>query len=99
MTGEAVHVGLLTVQLHLPGCRSLKQKRGTLKPLLTALRKNFNVSAAEVGAHDFHQSATIACAAVSNSSRHVQPLFEKIPRWIECHRPDVQLVDSEYIML
>lgn len=99
MTGEAVHVGLLTVQLHLPGCRSLKQKRGTLKPLLTALRKNFNVSAAEVGAHDFHQSATIACAAVSNSSRQVQPLFEKIPRWIECHRPDVQLVDSEYIML
>jgi uncharacterized protein YlxP (DUF503 family) len=41
-------LGLLTIHLHLPGCASLKEKRGRLKPLLTRLHREFNISAAEI---------------------------------------------------
>ncbi len=99
MSDDTIHIGLLTIELHLPGCSSLKQKRSALKPLLFALRKNFNISAAEIGANDSHRNAVLACTAVSNSSQHIQPVLEKIPPWIEQHRPDLQIVDSEYSML
>ena len=99
MNGTTVHFGVLTIKLYLPGCASLKQKRGVLKPVLASLHKKFNVSAAEIGAHDYHQSAVLAVGLVSNSQQHIQPILEKIPDWIERNRPDVQIVDSEYNML
>ncbi|MBN1265085.1 MAG: DUF503 domain-containing protein [Anaerolineales bacterium] len=99
MSGDTVHIGLLTIQLYIPGCASLKHKRSVLKPLLAALHKNYNISAAEIGAHDYHQSAVLACGLVSNSQQHIQPILEKIPRWIEKTRPDVQIVDYEFSML
>jgi len=39
-----MNVVALTLELHLPGCSSLKEKRGRLKPVLTALHREFNVS-------------------------------------------------------
>lgn len=99
MDNDSVHVGLLTIKLYLPGCRSLKQKRSLLKPLIAGLHKAYNLSAAEVGAHDFHQSAVLACTVVSNNDRHIQRILEKIPLWIEKRRPDLQIVDSEYVIL
>ncbi|MCH7481016.1 MAG: DUF503 family protein, partial [Chloroflexi bacterium] len=37
-------VGILKLHIHLAGCSSLKEKRGRLKPLLTRLRREFNIS-------------------------------------------------------
>ena len=42
-------MGLLTIELYVPGITSLKEKRGVVKPLIARLRKEFNVSVAEVG--------------------------------------------------
>ncbi len=39
-------IGILSIHLRLPGCASLKEKRGRLKPLLNQLHKKFNVSVA-----------------------------------------------------
>ncbi len=88
-----MHVLTLVLELQLPGCASLKEKRGRLKPLLNQLHKQFNVSAAEVELHDAHQSAVVACALVSNSNRHAQRALERIPGWIESRRPDVVVID------
>jgi uncharacterized protein YlxP (DUF503 family) len=93
-----MHVGTLTVELHLPGCDSLKQKRSRLKPLLARLHREFNISAAEVGHNDHHRAALIACAIISNDAKHVQRVLEKIPDWIERHRPDMQVVDHEIML-
>lgn len=94
-----MHVGTLTVELHLPGCDSLKQKRSRLKPLLARLHKEFNISAAEIDRHDHHRAAIIACAIVSNDQKHIQRVLEKIPDWIEKYRPDLQVVDDQILML
>lgn len=88
-----MHVAALTLEFHLPGCRSLKQKRGRLKPLLAGVQKQYNVSAAEIDFHDSHTSALVACVVVSNDSRHVQRLLSRIPTWVEKRFPDLALID------
>ena len=88
-----MHVHALTLDLYLPGCRSLKEKRGRLKPVLAGLHKQFNVSAAETDQHDLHQSAVIVCVVVSNSNRHGDQVLAGIPRWVEGRWPDLQIVD------
>ena len=94
-----MHIGALSIELHIPGCASLKQKRSRLKPLLIRLGKEFNVSAAEIDLNDLHRAAEIACVSVSNDPRHVQSLLETIPPWIERNRPDLQIVDYQISLL
>jgi uncharacterized protein YlxP (DUF503 family) len=89
----SVVIGACTIELYLPGSSSLKSKRGLLKPLLSRLRREFNLAAAEVGANDTWQSAVIGVATVANEPAHVQRVLERVPRWIEMHHPEVQVVD------
>ena len=94
-----MNVVALTLELHLPGCSSLKEKRGRLKPVLTALHREFNVSAAEIDHQDAHRTAVIACVVVSNSNRHGEQLLSGIPVWLERLRPDLQIVDHQLTVL
>jgi hypothetical protein len=55
-------IATLTIHLHLPGCASLKEKRGRIKPLIARLHREFNVSVAEMGLQDKWQEAVIVCA-------------------------------------
>jgi uncharacterized protein YlxP (DUF503 family) len=86
-------IGICRVQLHLPGNGSLKDKRGRLKPLLARLRREFNLSVAEVDLHDVWQSAVIGMVTISNEAGRVHAVLEKAVHWIEIHHPDVQVVD------
>jgi uncharacterized protein YlxP (DUF503 family) len=88
-------IAICTVQLHLAGNGSLKGKRSRLKPLLVRLRREYNVSAAEIDHHDLWQSATIALAAVGTDAGYLHGLMEKIMRWVETCPFDVQLVDYQ----
>lgn len=93
---HAMHVGAIVLEIRLPGCRSLKEKRGRLKPLLAALQREFSVSAAEVELMDRHEDAVIGIVAVSNDGRHVERWLSKIPGWVERQRPDMTVVDYQY---
>ena len=42
----------LTIHLRLPLCTSLKDKRGRIKPLMSRLHREFNVSVAEMDLQD-----------------------------------------------
>jgi len=92
-------IGLLTLHIHLPGCSSLKEKRGRLKPLLAKLHKDFNVSAAEVDHLDVWQDAVIACTLVSNDGKHTQRVLQKIANWVDSDWRDVDLVSEEIELL
>jgi uncharacterized protein YlxP (DUF503 family) len=91
-------LGLLTLEIHLPGCGSLKEKRRRLKPLLARLQREFNISVAEVDHQDIWQNTVIACALVSNNNRYTQRSLQKVIIWVEHNWPDVELV-NEYIEL
>lgn len=88
-------VGLLILQIHLPGCSSLKEKRRRLKPLLSRLHREFNISVAEIDHMDVWQNATIACALVSNGHGHTQRSLQQVIDWIETYWPDVSLTSEE----
>jgi uncharacterized protein YlxP (DUF503 family) len=92
-------VGLLTLHLHLAGCTSLKEKRRRLKPLLFRLRKEFNVSVAEIDHLDAWQDAIIACALISNDHRHTSRSLQQVVRWIEKSWPDVSVVSEQLEIL
>jgi uncharacterized protein YlxP (DUF503 family) len=92
-------IGACSVELHLPGNGSLKGKRSILKPLLTRLRREFNLAAAEVGCNDAWRSAEIGLVTVANDAGHVHAVLERAVHWIESHHPEVQVVDWQIEVL
>ena len=76
-------VGVMTVQLHLQGIASLKQKRSIVKSLTGRLKSRFNISVAEVDHHDNKASAIIGISMVSNESRYINQRFDKIINFMQ----------------
>lgn len=77
----------------------MKEKRSRLKPLLARLHREFNVSAAEIGAQDAWQQAVIACALVSNDVAHTQRALQQVVHWVENSWPDVDLIEDHLEMI
>ena len=86
-------IGACSIELYIPGNTSLKGKRRILKPLISRIRREFNVAVAEVDHNDVWQSALIALVSVSNDQGHLHRLMDQGVRWIETHHPEVQVVD------
>jgi uncharacterized protein YlxP (DUF503 family) len=69
-------VGLLTLNIHLPYARSLKDKRQVLRKLKDRLRGRFNVAVAELDHQDTWQRAQVGVLSLSNESLHLAQLLE-----------------------
>jgi len=88
---------LLTVDLLIPGCSSLKEKRLALSSLKSRLRRKFNVSVAEVDHHDKWQRCELAVATVSVDRRTADGCCDKVLRFIERdHRVQITDTHQEY---
>ena len=88
-------IGTLTIQLHLPACSSLKEKRSRLRPLLSRLHREFNISAAEMGLQDEWQSAVIVCAMVGNDRQYLEPALQTISKWVKGNWPDGEVLENK----
>ena len=75
-------VGVLTVQLHLFGINSLKDKRHIVKSVIERLKGRFNISVAEVDHNDSHTMATIGIAGVANDRRFLEEVLDKSVNFI-----------------
>lgn len=87
-------IGVCTLELEIPAA-SLKEKRGVVKSVTARLRKEFNISVAEVDRLDSWQSAVIAAVAVSNDRNYVHGLLTRVAGWVEDTRLDCVLVDYQ----
>jgi uncharacterized protein YlxP (DUF503 family) len=74
---------VISIEIQLPGCRSLKEKRHLIKPLLNRLIRNYKVTAAETGFNDVHDLAIINCGLISNNNRYAAARLSSIPGFIE----------------
>jgi uncharacterized protein len=75
----------------LPGdSRSLKDKRGYVRPVIAALRK-FEVSVAEVGDLDRHGRAQLGVAVVAADAAHVGTVLDACERLV-AGRPELELL-------
>jgi len=79
-------VGLLTVELHVPGSQSLKDKRAVLRRVKDRLKK-FNVAVSEVEHHDLWQRAALAVVTVSTDQPHVDRELAAVADEIERVEP------------
>lgn len=82
----------LTVHLHLPGCASLKEKRGRLKPLLSRLHREFNISVAEMDLQDSWTQAVFTCAMVNSDHATLQKSLQAVAKWIEANWTDGDVI-------
>lgn len=83
--------GTAVFDVLLPGdSRSLKIKRGYVRPVVAALRR-CDVAAAEVGALDRYGRTEIAVAAVAADARHVTEVLDSCEQVVAA-RPELELL-------
>lgn len=92
-------VGVLTLRLALPASQSLKDKRRILQSLMAKVRREFNVSVAEIDQNDTWQSAVLGMASVSNDAEYTRNLLLRVVQTLEEERRDTQVLDYQIEML
>lgn len=86
------------MELHLADRHSLKEKRHTVKSLKDRLRRGFNVSVAEVDAHDLWQTAVLAAACVGTDRAYVNGVLDQLLRAVERERElEVRRSELEFV--
>lgn len=86
-------IGILSLHFHIPGCASLKEKRGKIKPILARLPREFNVATAEMDYQDVMQDALIACVTISSDAVHNQRMLQQVVNFCERTWPDMELIE------
>jgi uncharacterized protein YlxP (DUF503 family) len=79
-------VGLLSIELHSPGARSLKDKRTVVRGVKDRIKK-FNVAVAEVEYHDLWQRCGLSVVTVSNDEKHADQELAAVVNEIERLEP------------
>lgn len=78
-------VNVISWELSIPGCGSLKEKRTVVRSLKDRLRNRFNVSVAETSLQDVRDRAEITVALVATDGRFADSQCEQIDRFVAGH--------------
>ena len=89
----------LTIPLHLPACASLKEKRGRIKPLMSRLRREFNVSVAEMDLQDKWTETVIACAMLNSDAVTLRQSLQSVAKWVEGNWTDGDVIEQKIEMV
>ena len=79
-------VGLLTIELFIPGAHSLKEKRMVLRRIKDRVKK-FNIAVSEVEHQDLWQRAALAVVTVSTDEKHADRELAAVADEIERVEP------------
>jgi uncharacterized protein YlxP (DUF503 family) len=88
-----VHVGAVEIDLHLPACHSLKEKRAVIRPIIDGARNRMRVASAEVGDQDRWQRARLGFASVGGSPGHVGEVLDAVERFVWSF-PEVEVLEA-----
>jgi len=88
-------IGTLTIHLRIHACSSLKEKRGRIKPLISRLHREFNVSVAEMDLQDQWQEAIIGCAMINSDPVTLQQSLQAVVKWIEGNWRDGDVIHEK----
>jgi uncharacterized protein YlxP (DUF503 family) len=84
--------------LHLPGSRGLKDKRMVLKSLKSRIRRDFEVSVAEVDGQDLLQRGCLAVAAIGPDQKPLDALLQRILGFVESNfEGEILSYENEFI--
>jgi uncharacterized protein YlxP (DUF503 family) len=82
----------LTIQILLPDCASLKQKRFVLSSIKARLRNRFNVSVCENDFQDKWQRSELGLAAAATDQRGAETVAQQVMEFLE-REPRIVLCD------
>lgn len=89
-------VAMVSIDLYLPGCGSLKEKRGVTKALIARMRRELNVSIAEVGGNDNWQRCDLGVAIVAGSEIGARKVAQQVEKFVlREHRVEPVSIDVE----
>jgi uncharacterized protein YlxP (DUF503 family) len=89
-----VYVAALTLDVLLGDVRSLKGKRGVVRPLVAELRRRYpGVAVAETGHLDLHRRAEIGVAVVSATAANAMQVLAECERLVAGH-PEIELLSA-----
>jgi uncharacterized protein YlxP (DUF503 family) len=86
-----VWTGTLVFDLRLGDTRSLKQKRGVVRPLVAALRRRFDVAVAETGSLEVLRRAEVGVAVVAADAARCVEVLDAAERFVAA-RVEVELL-------
>ena len=92
-------VAALILHLALPGCLSLKEKRGRIKPILTHLHREFNISTVEYDRLDAWNEAVLACAVISNDAVQCRKVLQSVVDFTAQKFRDIDIIDQHIEVL
>lgn len=96
--GHPFTVGVLHIDIHLPACQSLKEKRGRLAKVMNHLRKTHPVVVAEVGDQNVWGRAGLAAVTLSADRNLVAKILDAVADTLASDK-DVELVWHEVELL
>ncbi len=76
-------IGTLIIDLYLPNCNSLKEKRSILKRIKDRIRNAFNVSVSELDDHDVWRRAQLGIACISSDGKDANSTLSRIVNFVE----------------
>lgn len=88
-------VGVCRFVVSMPGNRTLKEKRKMLRPLIHILRKEYQMSVAEVEQLDIPDRGVVAFALIGNDRRVINSAIDKIVERVET-LAQVVLLDHDF---
>ncbi len=71
-------IGLLTLEIHIPDARSLKDKRQVLRSLKDRLRGHFNVAFAELEHQDLWQRSVVGIVGIASDERFLEQSLQAV---------------------
>ena len=86
-------IGWIELDLRLGDVHSLKTKRSIIRPIISEVRRRFQVSAAESDHLDKHRRAGIGASIVAADRAHVVEVLDAIEQLVAYH-PEVELLSA-----
>jgi hypothetical protein len=90
---------VLVLEIRLSGCRSLKQKRSMIKPLVSRLHREFNISVAEINKNDVWDESVIACGLITNEKGIADAQLNSVLRYVETYWRDIEIVNYSIMFM
>ncbi len=90
-----MYVGTCRLTLRIPASQSLKDKRQVVRSLLSRLRNQFDVAAAEVGDQELRQRSLLGLAYVSANAGHAEEVIQHALGYIETTRLDCEITSAQ----
>lgn len=91
-------IGTGTITMRANWCHSLKEKRMVIKSIVDKTKHKFNISIAEIGDQDLHNSIIIGFACVNCDKNIANSMVNKVINYIEYNtEADILNIEIEVI--